>query len=858
MRYKFELQKETSGTAWEAYPSYKSDIAFVSEREPSQMFYRTKLSSALTFCGLDYDALMGNDFETQYIVTIICSEDGKEWRERWKGYFYLSDCEISEDDRTISVTPAALDQYSEFLQMYDEEIELATLPHGAMVRSSRPNGYEFALGGDGNINVLTRDGLNTLPSTYGSFPRSITSDTLPQMMKEQDLYLQSIYVRYSVQGSSSGIRGAIDGTYEGVATGHGWSNDQWNYTTVFERYQRYEVASRRRGETAEQGKEARMQVIHRLTILAHVNHMGEQYYETGFNIMNEGSFLSFYIDGNEYHTTRASYNSDGSYLLELSDGNTATFRVEEIVPIWGRYASTNTDYDGVRLDFYPPKPLYEYDYPSWYAGVWHGANEIKSTMMFASTQWSTEDSGYGYFEIGGERRYYCVPNNETEAVFRPIFQAYWTEGVSFWAIMPNAVISPSFLLASGVTDLMPCYDMQQVISGIHSAVFGRPIAVSSQLMQQMSGSLSELYFTQNSNFRTQSHNAINGNLSIKQILDMYKSVFNAYWHIDSSGNLHIEHYRYYRNGGSYEETDVVSYDLTTLAYPRNGKLFEFGQVRYSWNVEDFAKKYTWQWADGDASSTYFNGNPIRINSRFAKSGKVEETSISRFDADYPSIVAAPEEFNRDNFTLIAAKPNSEAIQANRDITTTQFYQLDFLAYRTEEAVDAEVTVDLDVVCNGSMTAAAMITLSDGHATIGATYTIYNGFNSVVLPPRTRSLRFTAVEGTVHLTSVKYTTTAYARIAGEGITNGELSLTALQPIYWIDALPSKDVTINRVRKQLTRCAQNKQQKLKFAVDDSKTEPDPTHLVKTSLGKANAKTISVSFENVVELNLLYDNY
>jgi hypothetical protein len=57
-------------------PTYKDDLAKDYALEPQQRFYRSELSGALKFMKDDFDWIMSQPFDSEYVVLLEKSNDG--------------------------------------------------------------------------------------------------------------------------------------------------------------------------------------------------------------------------------------------------------------------------------------------------------------------------------------------------------------------------------------------------------------------------------------------------------------------------------------------------------------------------------------------------------------------------------------------------------------------------------------------------------------------------------------------------------------------------------------------------------------------------------------------------------------
>ena len=105
----------------QAFPIYKDDLAKDFEKESNQEFFRAKLSGKLTFQSLDYDFIVAQPLDFQFVLEIFISYNaGQTWTSYWRGTFWKTDCEFDNDAKTVVVQPTVWDQYNDVLAGMDK------------------------------------------------------------------------------------------------------------------------------------------------------------------------------------------------------------------------------------------------------------------------------------------------------------------------------------------------------------------------------------------------------------------------------------------------------------------------------------------------------------------------------------------------------------------------------------------------------------------------------------------------------------------------------------------------------------------------------------------------------------------
>ena len=159
-----------------------------------------------------------------------------------------------------------------------------------------------------------------------------------------------------------------------------------------------------------------------------------------------------------------------------------------------------------------------------------------------------------------------------------------------------------------------------------------------------------------------------GAITLKEVFDMLRNVFNCYWRLDNVGGeirLRIEHIHYFENGGSYSDINTIGIDLTNerdvkskryyaiaIANYISGKHFPINSNKWKYNKKDLPTRI--EYAFMDNCSEAFNGYPIIVNSPNVTKGKINKIQSAKFTPDIDMMLSTPEEFNNDGFALLGA------------------------------------------------------------------------------------------------------------------------------------------------------------------------------------------------------------
>ena len=140
-------------------------------------------------------------------------------------------------------------------------------------------------------------------------------------------------------------------------------------------------------------------------------------------------------------------------------------------------------------------------------------------------------------------------------------------------------------------------------------------------------------------------------VTLSAILGMLRDTMKLYWYIED-GKFKLEHISWFKNGGSYSGSPVISYDLTTLMQKKNQKSWAFVSSKYSYDKVDMAERYEFGWMDDVTEG--FAGYPIEINSKYVQRGKIENVNVSAFTSDTDYMLLNAGAISQDGFALFGA------------------------------------------------------------------------------------------------------------------------------------------------------------------------------------------------------------
>ena len=121
--YQFKLSIN-GGTQQVVHPSYSS-LEKEWQKESNFAFFRVSLTGKLTFQASEYTLITNRSINDKFELELLISYDNSStWNNYWNGEFYLTDCEINEDEMTVTVQPRTIDNYKAIVDALDKEIDL--------------------------------------------------------------------------------------------------------------------------------------------------------------------------------------------------------------------------------------------------------------------------------------------------------------------------------------------------------------------------------------------------------------------------------------------------------------------------------------------------------------------------------------------------------------------------------------------------------------------------------------------------------------------------------------------------------------------------------------------------------------
>lgn len=815
--YKFQLSTVYGGTTTTntVYPLYKADLAKDYEIEQNERFYRAKLNGKLQFVGPDFDRINNAAFECRFVLIISISWDaGQNWTEYWRGEFWKTDCKFDADNKTIEVSPAPVDDYTAVLAGMDKEYNLIDL---------KPE-----------IEQIT---LTKRPMIQIYVPgESIISCFLSNMYWEQDCEVVSnenaLVVDYHFALCDAQRTVRIDGDISPDATGlyYGTApaeSAQYNYTKGQYKFAYHHIQT---GDSD--------YVIHYWEIIR----------------VSDNVVMWRYQEqraGGPSHTT-------GEFTLTPISGTGATGNANVYVADIKVYARLIVDVKRfLGLDTYkiPANDMVENNRNYHYVIGYNFPNSI--TFYERTTDQVTE------WGIKNPGEYYQKPYSLFIDDFYPIGRSHWGE-LSIWYSVDDTmkIFEKEMQNHYVMRDANPLHSVISVLlAQIAPGITHEATTEYSQFLYANYNPISfdrwYLYLTQKSNILAGEYQqpAQNAPITLKMVTDMLRNCFCAYWYIEN-GKFKIEHIYWFKNGGSYSGSPVVSHDLTVEQVKRNGKKWAFETSQFEYEKPTMPERYQFGWMDDVTKQ--FNGQPIEILSKFVQAGNIEEITVNNFTSDIDYMLLNPGGCSKDGFALMAA------------VAQTPWDGMNFRKSNNRLITDKlSITKSiLNVTISGATGKHYRLAYYNGDTIIAYSSWHTDNWNFPIIGEKKQvAFEFENIDGSdidedawILFTGGVVGLINHVPVIREYdvqiAQNPYLAFPYLQNSFYGYDLPAYNVKVNGVDTIAYGIQRNKKQTIKFPVAG---DPNPLQLIRTNLGNGQIQKISINLSNRnANATLMYDTY
>ena len=609
----------------DVHPVFGDDIKINISREENQIFKREKIEGTFKFVNKDFDLIYECSIFTKFTLEIY-----REDVFVGSAGFIRTDCEFNLDDKICSVKLTTKDIYEKILNGYDNKYNLVKLaPQRESVTMTKRAVLQFYVRGE---KVVT--------NVVGGVHYEQSCKEVYDAKDLRGIYhfggylpLSYIYINKVIDATApSDVLGGyfIDKSIGGSAAIIYINSSNSNY-----RIQLTYVAS-----------EWVLLLIDSSTnkTLASANVPNIQSGSQAIVFVKTGSSGGDYASG--------IYNSDGDLycrlLLPKQFDNSYQRSMDDDI----------TDYDsnypyvgGVSLDRFAPKMKMVVD------------------KSVTPTEWGIDSEGT-YFQYP----ILTASQQENGSSPIPIGQSHW-ERMSSWLLSDDDVndlvddfyatfiLKDSYPIGSAIAVLLKEIDDNISFEDTQDySMFLYSGAMQELYSYDFLGCRNALHITPISNIKKTFYEqaAQRGEISLKQILDMLRNVYNCYWFIDSNNRLRIEHIVYFKNGNSYtSEKPTPSIDVTIKKNLPTGESWGFAQNTVEYETDKCPARYEFKW--GDKCTYPFVGEPIDVKDIYLDASQKESVGIENFLADIDYIVSNPSGVSDDLFAVFEVNKSTKKV-----------------------------------------------------------------------------------------------------------------------------------------------------------------------------------------------------
>ena len=610
----------------DVHPVFGDDIKINISREENQIFKREKIEGTFKFVGNEFDLIYQCSIFTKFTLEIY-----REDVFVGSADFIRTDCEFNLDDKICSVKLTTKDIYEKILNGYDNKYNLVKLaPQRESVTMTKRAILQFYVRGEKVVTNVV-GGVHYEQSCKEVYDAKVLRDTY-----HFGGYLPLSYID---------IKGVIDATAPADILGRYFINISIvggiRITYIKESNSRYRI------ELSSLGVSWLLILIDSTsnTKLASVTIPNLQSGSQDITFVKVGSsggnYASgtFYSDGDLYCRVLLPKSFDNSYQRSMDDDITDY--------------DSNYPYIGVvSLDQFAPKM------------------KMVVNKSNTPTEWGIDSEG----------KYFVYPTLNADQQTKgsspiPIGQSHW-ERMSSWLLSDDDVndlvddfddtfvLKDSYPIWSAIAVLL--HEIDDTITFEGTQDYSMFLYLSGTNLHIYSYDFpshrNALHITPISNIKKTFYEqaAQKGEISLKQILDMLRKVYNCYWFIDSDKRLRIEHIVYFKNGNSYDvEKPTPSIDVTIKKNLPTGESWGFAQNTVEYETNKCPARYEFKWGD---NCTYpFVGEPIDVKDIYLDASKKESVGIENFLADIDYIVSNPSEVSNDLFAVFEVNKSTKKV-----------------------------------------------------------------------------------------------------------------------------------------------------------------------------------------------------
>lgn len=619
------IKLKVGGVEIPSHPVFGDDIKLKFSKEENQVFLRSKIDGKIKFTGEDFDFIASCSHDTTFTLEVYrgASLFGS-------GTFLKSDCALNYDDRACEVKLTVTDRYEKFLANYDNKYNLVRLaPEIQQLTLNRRAVLQIYGMGDKKITNIVGN------MAFEQDAKEESDDATIRGYGFTNVGLLSYFVIKSsdIQPAYADYYSSAVGRYF-LATPYGHSNigtyiqegGRWKITITFS--QSYHLVLE--------------------------DTQSSWFAEVYFNTLSDGDRPQLVY--NNTIVAYTTFNSDTWLYARV------------LLPKSVSGATQRSDDDICDVD----KVNYPYVIKTETAGI-----DIVSRLMpmvdrsATPTEWGYDGNNYTYFMRPTMTSSQISAGDDTI----PICRSFWNKA-SHWLRVDTSLISQmeayndpytlkdTYPVSSAIKRLLAEVDsdIAYEATSVFSEFFHGSNAGLDSAIQSPKNRDSKLYVTPITNVKKTRYEqaAQRGDITLKQILDMLRSVYQCYWFIDDSNRLRIEHITYFKGGHKYIiGSAVADINVSRMKDMPNGLSWAFGTNEADYKRSNCPSRYEFSW--GDECTEQFNGEAIDIEDSYADGSKKEKVSVSNFTADIDYTIINPANVSDDIYALIEAPIDSHVV-----------------------------------------------------------------------------------------------------------------------------------------------------------------------------------------------------
>lgn len=670
-------------------PHYKS-IKIKSKKEANQEFFRRTIDGQIKLFGQDFDYVNKANIEYEMIFAIFSSSNKLISANK----FSKTDCKLNLAKKSIELKLEAIDKYTNILNKYENTYDLLKIntPTTPLILSKRFAIQTYIAGAD-TYSCFSSNG------TYFEDEVNETIDNEDELTKKYYFAKAADFYEINISQQSNVFSKLI--SYVCTAKSTEWLSNASSYVVGkgTDEYRSY-IKLNKVANKGDNGSSSIIQFLY----YAHsgekgsANHKGEYLYDVyrfELRIIDKNGNDSILYHSQNYYYILNDYwyigqsvkvqmnRDDGSgpstFILGDDNNNVITYSV---------FARMICDVDsfifnGTKIDTYDyPYDDFIIDKANYKKCIGIVGSVIKlyqsSKTVNYPTKFGINDFNDTYFTSNIDEAF--IGDNAFNRPM-PVSRSTWANS-SIWAIFNKDIIQVLDNACLKKYTIKDAYRLSDVIRAILNKIdtsiyhendykystflYGTDTTVPDNNISLVN---KEIFIIPKSNVLKGNYDqaAQKAEITMKQIMDMLKYCFKAYWYVDDFSRLIIEHIRYFNNSGSYTSSPIVS-SMLNLNDKFNKKNTLYSQTEISYNKSDLQSRFEFKWMDD--SSDIFEGPTIDVKSTYVQQDKTETITPENFSSDIDLMLLSPDKFSSDGFALVVASKYYSGNNVNYEVPIT--------------------------------------------------------------------------------------------------------------------------------------------------------------------------------------------